>query len=202
MGRACRAATPKPASSKGAKKKPRQKVSRGSLAGPGRFLAGHSAGASADGSAGVADCGSGHAMASTHCPAGAAASSCLRDHAVRLRDRRGRHCLRRRRDCQDKSSNSNQSDHSCPPSKSVHEPERTYVAFGPEPQTCQNSQIGQHWTGPAALDQFGDTKTMICRDPDEKPPALRRWGLRSSRSATDASGLTFAPFDPWGSANS
>ena len=35
----------------------------------------------------------------------------LRDHAVRLRNRRGRHCLRRSCDGQDKASSSNQPDH-------------------------------------------------------------------------------------------
>jgi hypothetical protein len=53
----------------------------------------------ADGSAGVADGGSGHADTMNSCPARAAAVSDLRDHAVRPRDNlRGRHCLRRRCD--------------------------------------------------------------------------------------------------------
>jgi len=80
-----------------------------------RGLASHSAGAPADGSAGLADGGSGHAPATDHCPTYAAAEANLRDHAVRLRDRRGRHCLRRSGDGQGKASNCNQSDHSSPP---------------------------------------------------------------------------------------
>jgi len=84
---------------------------------PDRFrgLASHSAGAPAHGSAGLADGGSGHAVATDHCPTYAAAEANLRDHAVRLRNRRGRHCLRRSCDGQGKAGNRNQSDHSSPP---------------------------------------------------------------------------------------
>jgi hypothetical protein len=42
-------------------------------------------------------------------------SSDLRDHAVRLRKRRERHCLRRCCDGNGEASNSNQPDHSSPP---------------------------------------------------------------------------------------
>src|SRR5215469_11703444 len=80
-----------------------------------RGLASHSAGAPADSSAGLADGGSGHAVATDHCPTCAAAEANLCDDAVRLRNRRGRHCLRRSCDGQGKASNSNQSDHSSPP---------------------------------------------------------------------------------------
>ena len=65
--------------------------------------------------AGLADGGSGHADTVNHCPTKAAADSDLRDHAVRLRKRRERHCLRRCCDGNGEASNSNQSDHSAPP---------------------------------------------------------------------------------------
>src|SRR5215469_6539590 len=75
-----------------------------------RGLASHSAGAPADSSAGLAHGGSGHAVATDHCPTYAAAEANLCDHALRLRNRRGRHCLRRSCDGQGKASKSNQSD--------------------------------------------------------------------------------------------
>jgi len=70
---------------------------------------------SADSSAGLADGGSGHAAASDHGPTRAAADRDLRDYPVRLRNRRGGHCLRRSCDGQGKAGNRNQSDHSSPP---------------------------------------------------------------------------------------
>lgn len=60
-----------------------------------RCLASHSARAPADGSTGLANGGSGHASASDHCPTYAASEANLRDHAVRLRSRRRRYCVRR-----------------------------------------------------------------------------------------------------------
>src|SRR6266699_3084199 len=71
--------------------------------------------APADGSAGMTDGGSGHAVASHQCPTWAASEANLRDHAVRLRNRRRRYCLRRSCYGYDKASNSNQPDHSYPP---------------------------------------------------------------------------------------
>ena len=49
----------------------------------------------AGGSAGLADGGSGHADTINSCPTRPAADTDFRDHAVRLRNQRGRHCLRR-----------------------------------------------------------------------------------------------------------
>jgi len=60
----------------------------------------------------MTDGGSGHAVASDHCPTWAASEANLRDHAVRLRKRRRRYCLRRNCDGYDKASSSNQPDHS------------------------------------------------------------------------------------------
>jgi hypothetical protein len=71
--------------------------------------------ASADGSAGMTDGGSGHAAASDQCPTWAACEANLHDRAVRLRNRRRRYCLRRSCDGYDKASNGNQPDHSYPP---------------------------------------------------------------------------------------
>ena len=70
---------------------------------------------SANRAARLANGGSGHADATNASPKRAAAVSHLRDHAVRLRNRRGRHCLRRCCDGKGKASNSYQSDHSSPP---------------------------------------------------------------------------------------
>jgi len=67
--------------------------------------------APADDSAGMTDGGSGHAVASDQCPTWAASEANLRDHAVRLRNRRRRYCLRRSCDGYDKASSSNQPDH-------------------------------------------------------------------------------------------
>jgi hypothetical protein len=54
--------------------------------------------APADGAAGLAFCGSGHADTINSCPTRSASRSDLRDHAVRMMKRRGRHGLRRRCD--------------------------------------------------------------------------------------------------------
>jgi hypothetical protein len=67
--------------------------------------------APADGSAGMTDGGSGHAVASDQCPTWPASEANLRDHAVRLRNRRRRYCLRRSCYGYDKASGSNQPDH-------------------------------------------------------------------------------------------
>ncbi len=79
-------------------------------------LASHSRRASADGSASMTDGGSCNAHTVNTCPARAAGSSDLRDHAVRLKNN-GRRCHRLRRYCkrQGETSNSNQPDHSVPP---------------------------------------------------------------------------------------
>jgi len=58
-------------------------------------LASHSDRTPADGSAGLAHGGSCHAHTVNSCPTRAAGGSDLRDHAVRLRNRRRRHSLRR-----------------------------------------------------------------------------------------------------------
>jgi hypothetical protein len=58
-------------------------------------LASHSDRTPADGSAGLAHRGSCHAHTVNPCPTGAAGGSNLRDHAVRRRNRRRRHSLRR-----------------------------------------------------------------------------------------------------------
>ena len=52
--------------------------------------------APADGSAGLPDGGSGHADTINSGSKWAASQANLRDHAIRLRNWRGRHCLRRR----------------------------------------------------------------------------------------------------------
>jgi hypothetical protein len=56
----------------------------------------------------MTDGGSGHAVASDQCPTWAASKANLRDHAVRLRNRRRRYCLRRSCNGYDKASSSNQ----------------------------------------------------------------------------------------------
>ena len=70
-------------------------------------------------STGMADGGFGDADASNSGPTRAAPEANLRDHAVRLRKRRGRYCLRRSCEGYDKASSSNQPDHSYPPFKSL-----------------------------------------------------------------------------------
>ena len=69
----------------------------------------------ADGAAGLADGGSGHADTANPGSAGATAESNLRHHAVRLRNRRRCHGVRRRRDGQGKAGNSDRPDHCFPP---------------------------------------------------------------------------------------
>jgi len=59
----------------------------------------------------LADRRSGHADTIDHCPAWPAADSDLRNHPNRLINRRGCHRLRRCRNGQGKTSNSNQPDH-------------------------------------------------------------------------------------------
>ncbi len=71
--------------------------------------------APADDSASMTDGGSGHAAASDHCPTRAASEANLCDHAIRLRNRHRRYCLRRSCYGYDKASSSNQPDHSYPP---------------------------------------------------------------------------------------
>ena len=66
-------------------------------------------------STGMADGGSGDADTSNTGPTWAASEANLRDHAVRLRKRRRRYCLRRSCYGYDKASSSNQPDHSYPP---------------------------------------------------------------------------------------
>ena len=78
-------------------------------------LAGHPGCTPADGAAGMTDGGSCHANPVDACPTYAASKSDLRDHAVRLRNRRRCHSLRRCRNRQGEASNSNQPDHSAPP---------------------------------------------------------------------------------------
>jgi len=73
--------------------------------------------APAVGSTGVADGRSGHADTTNSGPTWAACEANLREHAVRLRKRRGRYCLRRSCEGYDKASSSNQPDHSYPPLK-------------------------------------------------------------------------------------
>src|SRR5262249_13484773 len=75
---------------------------------------------SADHAASVTDGGSGHADTTNSGSTWAASQAHLRDHAVRLRKRRWRYCLRRSCDGYDKASNSDQSDHSSPPLFTVH----------------------------------------------------------------------------------
>ncbi len=74
----------------------------------------------ADGSAGMTDGGSGYADTINSGPARPAAVSDLRNHSVRLRDWRGRHCMRRSCDGQGEASNSNQPDHCLLHSASSH----------------------------------------------------------------------------------
>jgi hypothetical protein len=64
-----------------------------------------------------ADGGSGDADTSNSGPTWSASEANLREHAVRLRKRRGRYCLRRSCEGYDKASSSNQPDHSYPPLK-------------------------------------------------------------------------------------
>ena len=109
----------------------------------------------ADGSAGLADGGSGHAAASDHGPTRAATGGYLRDHAVRLRNWGGRHCLRRSCDDQSKASNSNQPNHSAPP-LTVQSP------------TCHSTRMARLSCSISALQAYGTA-------------SLRRWspeGLR------------------------
>jgi hypothetical protein len=73
--------------------------------------------APADGSPGMADGGSGDTDTTNSGPTWAACEANLREHAVRLRKRRGRYCLRRSCEGYDKASSSNQPDHSYPPLK-------------------------------------------------------------------------------------
>ena len=61
--------------------------------------------------AGLADIGSGHALAVPHRLARAASQTDLRDHVAQLKKRRRRHCLRRRCKGQGKASNSDQPHH-------------------------------------------------------------------------------------------
>jgi hypothetical protein len=75
--------------------------------------------APADGSPGMADGGSGDADTSNSGPTWAASEANLRDHAVRLRKRRGRYCLRRSCEGYDQAGSSNQPDHSYPPFKEL-----------------------------------------------------------------------------------
>jgi len=71
------------------------------------------------GATGMADGGSGDADTSNSGSTWAASEANLRDHAVRLRTRRWRYCLRRSSDGYDKASSSNQPDHSYPPFKEL-----------------------------------------------------------------------------------
>src|SRR5262249_8516806 len=68
-----------------------------------------------DHSAGMADGGPGHADTTNSGPTRTASQANLRDHAVRLRKRRRRYCVRRSCDGYDKASSNNQPDHSYPP---------------------------------------------------------------------------------------
>jgi len=74
-------------------------------------LASHSDRTPADGSAGLAHRGSCHAHTVNPCPTSTAGGSNLRDHAVRRRNRRRRHGLRRGSNQKGEASNSNQPDH-------------------------------------------------------------------------------------------
>jgi len=97
-------------------------------------LASHSDRTPADGSAGLAHGGSGHAHTVNSCPTGAAGGSDLRDHAVRLRKWRRRHCLCRYCNRQGEASNSNQPDHHSAPLLTV-----------------QSLQLSRHGNGPALV---------------------------------------------------
>jgi len=85
----------------------------------GRQFPGHlrSVIASAVAPADMTDGRSGHADTTNSGPTWAACEANLREHAVRLRKRRGRYCLRRSCEGYDKASSSNQPDHSYPPLK-------------------------------------------------------------------------------------
>jgi hypothetical protein len=72
-----------------------------------------------DGSPGMADGGSGDADTGNPGPTWTASEANLCEHAVRLRKRRGRYCLRRSCEGYDKASSSNQPDHSYPPFKEL-----------------------------------------------------------------------------------
>jgi hypothetical protein len=75
----------------------------------------------ADGAAGLANGGSCHARTVHHCPARAAADGNLRNHAVRLRNRRGRHSVRKCCDGQGQASSCNQPDHlNLPSVRAIH----------------------------------------------------------------------------------
>jgi hypothetical protein len=65
----------------------------------------------------MADGGSGDTDTTNSGPTWAACEANLREHAVRLRKRRGRYCLRRSCEGYDEASSSNQPDHSYPPLK-------------------------------------------------------------------------------------
>ena len=67
--------------------------------------------ASADGATGVPNGGSCYANTLNPGPTWAASQANLRDHAVRLSKRRGRHCLRRSCDSECKAGNSKQPEH-------------------------------------------------------------------------------------------
>ena len=66
-------------------------------------------------SPGMTNGGSGDADTTNSGPTWAAAKANLGEHAVRLRKRRGRYCLRRSCEGYDKTSSSNQPDHFYPP---------------------------------------------------------------------------------------
>jgi hypothetical protein len=78
-------------------------------------LASHPGCTPADRAAGLTDGGSCHAHTVHPCPTDAAGESDLRDHTVRLRNRRRCHSLRRCYNRQGEASYSNQPDHSAPP---------------------------------------------------------------------------------------
>jgi hypothetical protein len=67
-------------------------------------------------SPGMTNGGSGDANTTNSGPTWAAAKANLREHAVRLRKRRGRYCLRGSCESYDKTSSSNQPNHFCLPS--------------------------------------------------------------------------------------
>jgi hypothetical protein len=92
----------------------------------------------ADGSAGMADGGSGHADTINSGPTCAAGGSDLRDHAVRLRDRRWCYCLRRSCDGQGEASNSKHPEHCFPP---VFPPSQGRVA----PKMDQYHCFAERW---------------------------------------------------------
>ena len=110
-------------------------------------LAGHSDRTPADGSAGLAHGGSCHAHTVNSCPSSAAGGSDLRDDAVRLRNRRGRHSLRRCCNRYGEARNSNQPDqHSAPPF--------------PITPTSHSSDLSQQGDGPAvSWPRFGTKRS-------------------------------------------